>query len=674
MSYSDFGDDDEETLQLLRMTHNPPNPAQNGHLDASLADLFRAQGEIAILRAQLESLEQLKVAEAARLNGQLGSVRDEAKDQIEAFKLTVEKLEDEKRFLRNEVKLLSATKRRKVSQEDSSDSVLVGAEKMLEASATIKFGEVQVHDDWLQLCHHLWHYTISGADRTVMKMLGRVCLSKPLCVGPDFHVAANAPVLGQLWDYFLNLRMLRLDVAVQTFSVLVFAFVHRLLEAYHGGRSELLLSVPFLLSLVYAAATFKLLAITELLATRLIVDVCKVVEKFVFVLQLNDEEEEALMGHENVTYQQRLLENFTLVVGLDLLELLALVLTQYGPEAVRNHWLKHVFDRKLFQAILPESTERLVSMFQINVAFNVVEILSASLTETGFADGSDEHNRILVKSLIKAFLMDIDIKDDFIFYGLNRCLGNNNDWSALSAVIPEEFPPFLNGALTAVPCPVRPQKRGEKELSRIRLEHDCHLLSLRMRIATLLESMIVAGMSNIVNLRENIKLIVRVLGFEQNLIMQQPRYQFVHMRILIIAVLVQVLYYIIDEHKNVNTLIYPETLYELLVVLMRIAFDADSLSSDAHALLAEVRSRGAVDLAVFNAACELRSRELAHLPVHRSATAQDPQLADIESSFPNGLEFPYDSETIEIAREILGVCLNHDEADNLYYNMYSLSV
>lgn len=683
MTDSDFDDDDDEAvLQLMRATQRPPEPAVSSSIPLSgapLAELFRAQGEIAILRAQLESLQKLKAEEAARLNDELGSSRNIAKDQIDALKQSVDKLEDEKRFLRNEVKSLSATKRRKLppSAPNGTDPVSVPVSvpptspAPVSASKAAHEPNIQIQDDWLQLCHHLWHYTINGCDRTSMGILSRVCVPVRVELDSNYCVSPDAPILGQIWDYFVHLNHLRLDGAVLKFCELVLTLVELLLGTYHSGQSDLLVSVPFLLSLLYATVSFKPLAVVESLATSLITRISKMVSRFTFVLQLNDEEEEALLNHENVTYQQRLLENFTLVVGLDLLECLAVTSTQFGPEFVRSIWAQRLFDQDLLHSILPENTERFVATVQINVIFNAVEIIFSSLTENGFSTDNEDSNMTLIRSLIKAFLMDIEVKDDFLFYGLNRFIGNNNDLSVLGGVVPEALPSFLNVSFTSVPCPVQAPERNEKETFRILLNHDCHILSLRIRIATLLEIVIASGMGHLVNLPENIKLIVRVIGFEQNLIMHQPRYQYVYMRLQIIGTLVRILFYIIDEHKNINTLIYPETLYEILVVLMRIAFGSDSLAVDAHKLLTEVRKRGALNLVVFNQACELRSRELAHLSIYDHDAVACGQLADAEADFANGLEFPYDSETIEIAREILGVCLNHDEADNLYYNMTS---
>lgn len=679
MSDSDFDDDDDEAvLQLMRATQRPVFRAENGLLAPELTsspELFRAQGEIAILRAQLESIQKLKSEDASRLLAQLLAAKETAKDQIEALRLSVQKLEDEKRFLRNEVKSLSSVKRRKVEPVTAEVLEKTGA---LDAPGT-KLAPpkgrsevpIQIQDDWLQLSHHLWHYTINGSDRSTMEILLRVCLRETVDIGGHMCFVADSPLLTQVWARLMELRLLRLDNIVNDFCELVLALVHRLLDGYSSGKLELLLSVPFLLSLVYGAVSFKPLAVREPLAVLLIGSMGRIAQQFVFVLQLNDEEEEALLGHENVTYQQRLLENFTLIVSMDVLELLTAVFTSFGASAVRSMWQNHVINPDLLLGMMPENSERFVATFQVNVVFNVVELLFSSVTESGFATGDVHRNKTLINTLIKTFLVDIDMKEDFLFYGLNRVCGNNDDFCSISAVVPPELPAFLNVSYTAVPCPVDPPKRTEKQRFHVLLTHDAHLLNLRIRVATLLEQIVVCGMSDLVNLQENLKLMVRVINFEQNLVMQQPRYPYVHMRLEIITVLVRLLYYLIDEHKSVNTLIYPETLYEILVVLMRIAFGSDSLSSDAQKILTEVRRRGAVNMEVFNRACELRSRELAHINVFEYETVRNGQLADVEGDYANGLEFPYDSETIEIAREILAVCLSHDEADNLYYNMTS---
>lgn len=717
MSDSSFDDDDDEILMALVRATQAPQSAQpvhnseNGNVpnNAPQANsltnstqtaqkqqtqndqllLFRAQGEIAILRAQLESLQALKNEEILRHNREYQNAQSQAQEHIAALKQSVEKLEDEKKFLSNEIRSLAAVKRRKVSPngaltvEDVDVTSLISVPSLAPTPTTESVQKlsdqilkvkstpvIRVQDDWSLFCLHIWSYTINGSKRSTMEILSRICVDVPVYVGPEMKIEARAPILAAIWNYLMLKKDSRLDKLVYQCCEQMVLLVKTLL-ARTDKMPGSILPVPFIVSLLHACVNFKVSAVDGRLVLFLVRETCVILSKFVFLLQLSEDKEESFLDHRNVTYQHRLLENFTLVLCFDLLEDVMVIATQFGPEFVANLWALDAINTELLMKILPENTERFKSAAQINLVYNFVEMLSASLMEGGFATNNDTLKKLLVTSLIKVFLIDISIKEDFMFFGLNRALGNNGDFHRISQAIPEKPDSTFNQALASIAFPVKPPSLEELTGYLAVTNHEHHLLSLRVRIVNLLESLVVSGCMHLLNQKENIKSIVRIIAFEQNAIMHQPRSQFVHMRLSIIAVLLRILYYITDEHKNINTLIYPETLYEIFVILMRIAFGSDSLSFEAHKLLSDIRAKGITDVGVFNRWCESRSREIAHLNLHDARPSKFTELSNAECDFANGLEFPYELETIEIAREILGVCVNHDEADNLYYNMNS---
>lgn len=670
MSDSSFDDDDDLLLALVRATQAPPaqkesSSTTNGNLEIH-QQLFRADGENAILRAQLESLKALKIEEVTRLHHELQAARNQAEGHISALKQSVDKLEDEKKFLGNEI--LSLSKRRKIGNAhlEQTDKLAL-APKPRVPTKPLKSAIIRLQDEWSQFCDHLHHNTINGSSRTSMEFLAKICVEDPFRSG-DLQVPAKMPLSSAIWDYLMLKKDLRLDDLVFLFCEQVIGLTKQMLLP--PNQTGPLVPVPFLLSLVHASINFKNSAVSENLVTFLVNEVGLILDRFVFLLDLADEEEESFLDHHSVTYQQRVLENFTLILCFDLLENVVIISTQFGPHFVAQLWKQMKIS--LLTRVLPENTERFKSAAQINLVYNFVEMLSASLTDQGLAIENSKLHPPLVKSLIKVFLIDISIKEDFMFFGLNRMLGNNRDLEKIGQMVPADPTKVLNQALVSVAYPVECKKLSENDVFQISLNHECHLLSLRLRIATLLESLIVSttpSCMHLLNLKENIKSIVRIIGFEQNFIIHLPRSKYIHMRLGIIAVLVRILYYITEENRNIDTLIYPETLHEIFVVLMRIAFGSDSLSFEAHKLLSEIRAKGITDIGVFNKCCEHRSREMAHISLHDSRPDKFQELSNIECDFPNGLEFPYELETVEIAREILGVCVNHDEADNLYYNM-----
>lgn len=709
MSDSSFDDDDEELMALIRATQAPPtnaasvippgntsdrpnnsssaNVTRPAESSGDLLLLFRAQGEISILRAQLESLQALKNEEIRRLNLEFENVQNQAQSHISALKLLVDKLEDEKKFLGNEIRSLSAAKRRKVAtesgavvevdmdrQENGSVS-LAGPDSRDGANAAKSASELQrpkfqtiinIQDDWSLFCLHIWSYTINGSSRTSAEILSRICIDENAVVGPEMKIEARTPILAAIWNYLMLKKDLRLDKLVRHFSEQMVELAKDQLARDKNKGS--IVAVPFIISLIHACVNFKVSAVDEHLVMYLVREMCAILASFVFLLQLEDEEE-SFLDHHNVTYQHRLLENFTLVLCFDVLEDAVTISTQFGANFVLRVWTLGAVATDLLLKILPENSERFKSVAQINLVYNYVEMLSASLTSGGFAANNDHFNKLLVASLIKVFLIDISIKEEFMFFGLNRALGNNGDFERISGSIPSGADSIFNHSLISTALPVHPPKPEEIQGYDVVTKHLFHLLSLRIRIVNLLESLVISGQMHLLNEKENLKSIVRIIAFEQNAMMHQPRSQFIHMRLTIVAVLIRMLYYITDEYKNINTLIYPETLYEIFVILMRIAFGSDSLSVEAHKLLAEIRGRGITDVGIFNRWCEQRSREIGHINLYDSSAAKFTMVTDAEYNFGNGLEFPYELETIEIAREILGVCVNHDEADNLYYNM-----
>lgn len=719
MSDSGFDDDDDELLlQLVGATQHPQNTSTLPPVNTQ-QQLFQAQGEISILRAQLEALQRLRTEEISRLSAEAHALQSSGKEQVDLLRQTVDKLEDEKRFLGNELRLLSAVKRRKtnttgftrdlglpadsgithlsgldenrvnvathngIDTETSSGSGSGGGISNMTSTTSVGTSAItttsitamrQLQDDWSQLCQHLWQYTINGARRTSVEFLAKMCTETTLRARRGLVVHANTPLLACLWDMLLGLRHLRLDVLVQHVCELVLDVAHELVNRFQRQQPGALVAVPFLISVIHATINFKPSAVSQDLARTVIAGCGDIAQKFVPVLYAaGTETEEAFSGLVIGQPQQRLVENFILVLAVDVLESAVVISTQFGKPFIRSLWHTRALEAGLMQQLLPENTERFVAAAQINLVANYVEVLSACVDEDGdggFCTGDPKLNLLMVKSLLKVFIIDIHIKDEFLFYGLNRAVGNNHDLHRLCLAVPRHPELVFNKALVSIPYPVKPHAElSDTDRFTRAFQHDRHLLTLRVRTASLLEAVAALDNLELFNLKENIKSMVRIIGYEQNHLIHQPRYELVHMRLAIIGVFVRILFYIIEQQRNINTLIYPETLYEIFVVLLRIAFASDSLAPEAHELLALIRARGATDAGVYNKSCELRSREMAHFDLYTTNKSKLADLAAIEGDFANGLEFPYELDTIEIAREILNVCVNHDEADNLYYNM-----
>ncbi|CUM46238.1 uncharacterized protein AC631_00052 [Debaryomyces fabryi] len=720
LSDDDFDDDDDEILLALtkvkstqnRQVTTPNNidkPTQNNNNTQLPSDdiqvrLNRSDGEIAILRAQLQQLQNQKQEDLNKLKESYNIDKLKNDEQLKALKFTVQKLEDEKKFLNNELRGATAIKRRKLPNRVDESMMDIDAMSILDPQqangVTYKHEQaesvepetelrpilpqkvIKIQNDASLFTDHIWNHCINGSKRSTLNYLSKIYVDTDILVH-DFRTNAKMPLSTAITEYLMLKKNLRLDELVAEFTQTLSDLVEILVE------KKLILSIPFLLALIHASLNFRSSAVSQASIKALLESICKLALNFTFLLDSSQDEEDFINYHD-VPNQVMVLEKFALVCCLDIIEKLMSLSSLFGARFIDTIWKENYIKVELFRKCLPENTERFKNFAQINLIYNFVEILMSSISETTFAyDGAPNKvlNESIINSLLKVFLIDLPVKDDFMFYGLNRIIGNNIDFNKVDCIIPTSET-LLNHSMICRPCPIPyeyllekmvPVKKennlNSKDLQMNQLafelqsKHEFHVLNLRLKVATLLESFIVTKSSTqIFELKEYIKSIVRTIGFEQVFIMRSPRSRTIYLRIQIIAVLVRILNYISSEVRGLNNLIYPETLYEIFVILLRIAFGSNSLSSEAHSLLLEIRNRYKYDKAVFNDNCERKAREINHITFSDLHT-DGKVVADIESELANGLEFPYETDTIELAREILDLCVTHEEADNLYFNM-----
>lgn len=720
LSDDDFDDDDDEILLALTKSKSTQNrrvttpnsidkPTQNSNStqlpnNDVQARLNRSDGEIAILRAQLQQLQNQKQEDLNKLKESHNISKVKNDEQLKALKFTVQKLEDEKKFLNNELRGATALKRRKLPNraDDSMMDIDVmpildtqqangtryqheraeSVEPETELRPILPQKIIKIQNDASLFTDHIWNHCINGSKRSTLNYLSKIYVDIDILVH-DFKTHAKMPLSTAITEYLMLKKNLRLDELVAEFTQTLSDLVDILLE------KKLILSIPFLLALIHASLNFRSSAVSQTSIKSLLESICKLALNFTFLLDSSQDEEDFINYHD-VPNQVMVLEKFALICCLDIIEKLMSLSSLFGAKFIETIWKENYIRVELFRKCLPENTERFKNLAQINLIYNFVEILMSSISETTFAY-NDTPNKILdesiINSLLKVFLIELPVKDDFMFYGLNRIMGNNIDFNKIDSIIPASET-LLNHSMISRPCPIPYEYLQERmvpikkeshltskdsQMNQLAFEvqsnHEYHVLDLRLKVATLLESFIVTKSSTqIFELKEYIKSIVRTIGFEQVFIMRSPRSKTIYLRIQIIAVLVRILNYISSEVRGLNNLIYPETLYEIFVILLRIAFGSNSLSAEAHSLLLEIRSKHKYDKPVFNNDCERKAREINHITFSNLHT-DGKLVADIESELANGLEFPYETDTIEVAREILDLCVTHEEADNLYFNM-----
>ncbi|CUM68378.1 uncharacterized protein PRCAT00006101001 [Priceomyces carsonii] len=656
----DFDDDDDELL--LGLVNGLSKGLSNTVVTTQMTDvsvgekelrnrLYKSDGEVAILRAQLEQLQKQKQEEVENLRIENRSLARNLEEQVGGLRHAMQALEDEKKFLTNELKFRAAVKRRKIDDGGNMAESVNRDGEVNQAGQNDNQQQrvVKLPNDSTSFVDELWHFTIIGAPRSTLTYLSKICVNQDIKVH-DLEIMKQTPISNAIVNFLMMKKDHRLDALIDSFCRLLVD----LIELLH--TKKLVLSIPFLASLIYFSISFRPAAITKSLIEFLLSKISSFASQFLFLLDSNLNQDDFAYYHD-VPNQVMVLEKFFLLSCMDIIEKLMSLASFNGMT-----WGEDI--ATLLLKCLPENSERFRNAAQINLVSNIVEMLTFSITEDNFAfNGAQIKDETIFNSLLKILLIDLPIREDFMFYGLNRMIGNNKDLTKVDSIIPRDMN-LLNKPVILIPepAPASSKSFSFEETSK----HEFHLLNLRIKVIQLLSSYIIMKQSTTqFESKEYMKLMIRTIGFEQNNIMKSPRAKHIHLRIQIISELIRVLNHIVRNVKTVNNLIHPETIYEIFVVLSRISFGSDSLSLEAFKLLAEARKINTT-IGFYNPFVEQRARALSHL---YGNDANCERLANIEGELANGLEFPYESDIIELSREILNKFVNHEEADNLYFNM-----
>ncbi|KAF6062552.1 DNA damage checkpoint family protein [Candida albicans] len=137
-SDDDFDDDEDDVLlqdfllgktqipevSIISQTRNP--------LPAKIPQTQQPNTQIATLRAQLQQLQRQKQEEVSALKESLNTFKESSENQLSILKNAVQTLEDEKKFLNNELISKTASKKRKTEPSNKiATSTLANEEKYL---------------------------------------------------------------------------------------------------------------------------------------------------------------------------------------------------------------------------------------------------------------------------------------------------------------------------------------------------------------------------------------------------------------------------------------------------------------------------------------------------------------------------------------------------------------
>ncbi|EGV65415.1 lethal, checkpoint-defective, DNA damage sensitive protein [Yamadazyma tenuis] len=664
MSNDDFSDDDDffESIKRHQLTHSSPQPTAASNTDYDISQvpgeirskLFRADGEIAILKSQLESVKSRGYEEIKHLKEDNEETKRSMEEQIKMLKFSVQKLEDEKKFLDNQVKS-TFSKKRKLANPSEETIPVTQAQRVAPTTVPVATGQriIRTQNDTTLLTDYIWKLSINGSDRTIMEYLGKVTLKDSLEI-QGYRFQEKIPISSIILEYLISRKNLRLDKLLEE----LFSIINELIV--HLIDTSLITSVPFMLSLLHGILGFKPSAVNE---NTIVISVSRIFEIIMLYKYTLSNEDRELFNY-NKTPQMFLLEKFTLICSMDMLEKLMSLCNLHQEVKLGSRLFHEVRILDLVNQLIPKNDEALMNGAQINIIYNVVRILD------NFYDTNDteETSSQTVHSLLNINLVGVPIKEDFRFYGLNRCIGNNTDFQEIDKIIFSDNATVDPSSLIILPNPISERSKESRNSNySIEYNHEFHVLDLRLQISQSIENYIINRMdTSILKEIEVVKLMIRSINLQQNGILRSPRSKFVDLRIKIICSFVRNLNYVFKTSKQLNEIINSETLNELSIVLSQIAFTSSSDLSGSSAKLYKLLRTQNYRLKILNEESEAKARELSNV---NFSNKNKEYLAEVENEHANGLETLYDHETVELAREILGFCIDNEVADNLYINI-----
>lgn len=625
--------------------------------------LFQADGEIAILRNQINQAKVNNYEQTSKLRSQYSQSKDTMDEQVRMLKFTIEKLEDEKKFLDNQLRS-SYTKKRKLNDNTPTTSGISSriSSNGDDARPDPKESKIiRIQNDVSLLTDYIWKLSINGSERTVMEYLSRICLNKSVTIHL-YEIKGKVPLSTIILEYLILKKDLRLDIVLENFCLIIGSLIEKLVQI------NMIISVPFLIAIMHGILEFKPLAVTGAVIKGLTKIMVKIVNEYKYMLNNDDME----LFNYNKNPQQLVLEKFILICGMDTIERLMALSNNNGnlPEELYFHY----GIEKLINHLLPRYTEALIDISQMNILYNIVEIFNdfyehnSTDTELDILDpNSPKLSPAISQALIKINLLEIPIKPDFKFYGLNRCIGNNEDFKKIDSLIPK-VENELGKLIVTLPNPIPPELRDSVETYHIKYNHEFHHLQLRLTISKFIENYLINTMDiELLKDKELARWITKIINFEQCLISRSPRSSLIGLRIEIISSLVRNLNYLFSTDKSqLNQIFDTYTLNELAIGLLIMSFGTETkINQMGQEMLKHLRQQN-YGKSVFNASSELMARNLSNINGNQVDATH---LAEVESDYPNGLEFAYDGETVELAREILRYCISSELADDLYYIM-----
>ncbi|ODV84050.1 hypothetical protein CANARDRAFT_213936 [[Candida] arabinofermentans NRRL YB-2248] len=682
-----------------------------------IPDPLVLKGENAVLRAQLQSINHKNEEEIRKLKEYYNSLLQERNSKINALNDGINKFKEDNEFLTSENKTLTAkyirpNKKRRLQEDESFESSkdytsksditkdtsldtgsplrapsLAPAQVSLPAPPLHEIAIINqisiFQDEKSLLIENIYGHVIPGMTRTTLDYLSNISSSFDFQYN-DFSIKKHKDSFKtSIVNYLISFQNKnRIDLLLSNIITILLTYCKESIKLRN------LLSIPFLLSLIQFLLSYKSKAISQKLLESTTLEITSLLYNFQHVLkqdipylnlvnntQLNDSTNNDLkLDAVEKTMHTKILEVFSTVYILEILETLSKLSLFFEPNDnsyIKSYW--SIIPKFLINHGLSVKTP-------IQFVFNTIEILISSTTDTRFcynntnkskpASLTKELNDIL-DNLIS--LLNNGLDSDLYIYGLNRIIGSNVSNDLLHILIEQDE------KITSKPVThsfdTYSQILNKQNDLKVKELHTNFKLTTELKILQLFEFYFSLNSISTIRKETLIQLVsgmVIKLGNLQEFIYRLPRSKHIPLIVKQINLIIKLIHYIVSFETDIEISDLPNvTLREMVIALTKIS--SNSIKTNSISYMTNLRTNKTKNFkySLFNKYVENKSYELYSIENELKNLKLSDELKleqiNVEIQFANGLEISYIDETIDLAREIISLCLTGDEADQMHY-------
>lgn len=348
-----------------------------------------------------------------------------------------------------------------------------------------------------------------------------------------------------------------------------------------------------------------------------------------------------------------IVRHLTLLFSVELIESLLLVIKD---------------DHEFVKELVAEAQLSTFVKHFMNPASNVVLMMSLANWLNCIIDSYEASplSDLDIKLIAQLIEDGVELKRDWLFHGLNRCLGNNLECAYVEQLLGDE----LKDTPTVI-YKITPTNKFNLEL-----QHDKHRVLLQCCLVDVFTNLIISIPSTLHsfnNKPDAFKNLVFAIGRSQECLLLSPRSPITHLFSQFISSLIRFIHLIWEMSTlsdNAGPQLTKDSSHGLVISLARVAFSTTGTSRQAAEFLLSIREHDSTT-PVFNKWAEDRALQLSHVDIDVTRATRENVMSIVQAQmgFSNGIEFAYDDDVVECARDVLEKCTTMDEADALYLAM-----